>query len=502
VVWTGRWDQKDSKIIDSDLVLIKADLADLKTSYTCVNDASIKIQGTDPTQYKAVISDATEINKYAVVFKTHLTSLTEGIKESSKTTIRTLFSTKSVGETNIMLSKAATALAPVITDLDVVIDYSSKLAAGNFTNYETNRKAVSTGPQTEEIKVEDITAPIVEKTKDDPLLKEKDSLVAKVDGLAPDKAKEAFQGDYTTQDKLTEFTTNLQNKKYALASIIPDVKPDAKTQSVLPGSTTDSNLTPEQQLQAAKDKAAADQAIKDKATADQADKDKQFKDLQDAVKAMQIKADIPPGSTTANTAGGGGAGGGASGSVNAQAPQPYDAAREAERKKWLERARQMDNEAMKRAMAQALKGGKGVSQAKFVKEKGSAFSLRDLFGKSDEAPAPTNDKKTKDLAFMDKDFMSGFGSATETDKYKKYYGTGVGPNETSTKNLNRSNFDNMYEQARIKALTEDAIEQLAGRYVDLFLLVHSIVDDYYRKGLLVDTSEVVEPVSLKSSPRI
>ena len=78
-VWTGRWDQKDSKIIDADMKLINSDLADLKTSYTCVHDASVKVANSDVNQNKAIISDAVEINKYAAAFKAHLSDLTDNI---------------------------------------------------------------------------------------------------------------------------------------------------------------------------------------------------------------------------------------------------------------------------------------------------------------------------------------------------------------------------------------------------------------------------------------
>ena len=499
VVWVGRWDQKDAKIINDDLNLIVTDLADLKTSYTCVHDASLKAASSDVNQYKAIISDAAEINKYAAVFKTHLSDLTDNINNflntQGLTTVRAPLLVKSATATNTMLSKALASLAPVIKDVTIIVTNSAALAAGNFEKYKTERNAASMGPKTDEIKVEDITAPIIEKTKDDPLLKEKESLVAKVDGLTPDKTEEAFAGDYVTPDKLTEFTTNLQNKKYALtASVSPTVR-TLNNSSSSPDTTTNgtANLTADE-LQKKIDDAATAKANQQVIT-----------DMQQKMHDIELKESIPPASSTSNTTanGGGAAGGGASGSVTAQAPQPPDFARDAERKKWLERARQMDADSMKRAMAQAMKGGKAAGKLTFVKERGSTFSLKDLFGKSDDTTTTTTDKKTKDkdLAFMDKDFMSGF-AGTDSDKYKKYYGTGVGPNEGSSKNLNRSNFDNMYEQARIKALTEDATEELAGRYVDLFLLVHSIVDDYYRKGLLVDTSEVIEPVSLKGSPSI
>ncbi len=74
---------------------------------------------------------------------------------------------------------------------------------------------------------------------------------------------------------------------------------------------------------------------------------------------------------------------------------------------------------------------------------------------------------------------------------------GQGPSSVSPKDMFRTKFDSLYEKARIKALTEGADSEYAGRYIDIFLLVRSIIDDYYKSGKLSESAEIIKPVDIR-----
>ncbi len=90
---------------------------------------------------------------------------------------------------------------------------------------------------------------------------------------------------------------------------------------------------------------------------------------------------------------------------------------------------------------------------------------------------------------------NGIGaSGKKVSDYSAYYGTANIPSSASSKELAMDRFSSMYEMARRKALIEDARSEFAGRYIDIFLLQHSIIYDYYSRGLLIDLAEAVEPI--------
>ncbi|MCX6112075.1 MAG: hypothetical protein NTY22_02145 [Proteobacteria bacterium] len=505
IVWKNGWDRMNFNQMSIDMGLINDDLNDLKTSYNCVHKTSqtglpkIEEQGAYD-KYKALISDATEANKYASAFKANIVKLRDDIKNALNNPQGKALSgnrsphglaTNSVGNTNNGLAKYVQDLEAIISATDNIITNSSILASGNFKKYDAVKP--------NEMCVDNITNPIIDKIKDDKSLQEDESIVSKITKLSEDKtisadpikleqeATKVFIGTGDQTDP-TQFSTNLQNNKYALAVVNPSNKTLANDNTNVANNANAANKANTANNANSTPLTAEQQKLKD----DEAQRQKDFTALQEQVKLMQLKDDIPPASTTTGTTPGGG---GASGSINTQAPQPLDLERDAERKKWLERAKKMDEDSMRRAMTQAMKSGKGTGKLAFSRGQGSAFSLRDLFSKpSDDIMENKTTSKEKDMGILEK----GFGGTTQqTDKYKKYYKMGEEPEESSSRDLSRSNFDSMYEQARIKALTEGATQELAGRYVNIFLLMHSILYGKYIEGSLVDTSEIVKSMDLK-----
>ncbi|MEI6092358.1 MAG: hypothetical protein WCQ47_01590, partial [bacterium] len=492
------WDKVDSTVLQKDL-------DSLKSIYTCVHDASKKLMSPDvKSTYdnnKIVVLDAVELNKYASVLKNKIKTL----KDDTDKELKKLTDAAAVKQTsyfNIMRSPSNTKEEKILTDqskkleilsadADKVETNSATLASGVFGVYEKKRDA-----SMPEICVgDDIVTPINTKLKDNTSLQESESLLSQMSKLKEDKTvddeklKTKFVGQYTEPAKRDEFFNSLMNDKYAISStattttssVAPTINNPSADQAIADKLQKDQAAAADKKkAEDAAAKLATDQAATTAAAVAQAAKEKEFKDLQEAVKLMQLKEAVPPAASNTNNSTGGASGTSGIGSTSVQAPQAYDPIKESERKKWLERAKQLDQQAMNQAMRQVLKAGRAVNRPSFSKSSGGggSFSLKDLFSKPTEDSFSDDKKSTKD-----KNVPSFFGGDTtpktqDADKYKKYYDMGTGPSDASSKDLTRSRFDSMYESARIKALTEGAYNtEFAGRYIDPFLLVHSIIDD-------------------------
>lgn len=504
--WT--FESKDMTLDKIDLTLLQKDLDSLKSIYTCIHDASKKLMSVDVKdsyeKHKNIISDSVELNKYSVVFRNKVKKIKDEVdKELKKNGTSTLANISSIMRRTFSTGTKnypdqSKKLEPILTEAEAMVTNTSALASGVFAIYEAKRDLSRADLSIPEMCVTDIIDPINTKLKDNSSLNETESLISQVSKLKDDdksiddeKLKTKFVGPYTDVAKKDEFLNNLMENKYAISSGTiqkTSTTTGLNVSAATTSTTTSTTISPEQ--------AAKLTAEQTKAAEEKAKKDKEWEDLKKAVEVMQLKESIPP-STTADSKNSGTTGSSGIGSVEAQSPQGYDAVKESERRKWLERAKQLDEQALRQAMKQTLKSGRVSSRAPFAKSYGSSgsFSLRDLFSKPSSSDDPYDDKKInkeKGTSF----FGDNAAKTQDADKYKKYYDMGTGPTDASLKDLSRSNFDSMYESARIKALTEGADTEYAGRYIDPFLLVHSIIYDYYSKGLLLDNSEAREPFSM------
>lgn len=168
---------------------------------------------------------------------------------------------------------------------------------------------------------------------------------------------------------------------------------------------------------------------------------------------------------------------------------------DAERKK---RAADLEEGQKKREMQNILKEVRAKTKAPrstgLAFQKGTSGGLgSSLFGRGDKDAADTSKKTSKPSIFNNYDGKDA-GTASKKGDYSGYYGKANIPDSLSSKELAMSRFSSMYEMARRKALIEDAKSEFAGRYIDIFLLQHSIIYDYYSRGLLVDVGEIVTPI--------
>lgn len=505
----------------------QSDVIELKTAYKCAYDASKKLPAlptTDPetgwSQYQESISNFLAINYYAEkILKPTLEKLKTDTDSNSKTRVSN-DRLKSVGTNTISNTKQLADLKTAITDVTTVATNSSTMASALTGQYDAAKQKAPT-------KVKDMVvgSDLVDNTVENKLKTNEDfkpylddqsnkdkSLLSKMAESKKDangdaakeeeKLKTTLIGDYSKPDKIKDFQTKLANNEYDIKTTTtpPPTTPTKIDQPPVTTTTTTAATTNPQGL----DKLTSDQlnqlasTTTDPATLAAISDAKNKLAMQDQMNAMQQtlagiqkNESLAPASSTSNTPSSSSAG-----TPSSTAPAPLDLQREAEKKKFLEMAKRREDSMAQSEMKSSLKSGRGLGKLSFLK--GASLSLRDFFGgKSYDETTPTTTEgkkldKDKALAFLDED-SKGAGD----DKYKKYYKMGKGPDDFSSKDLFKNQFDSMYEAARIKALTEDANTEFAGRYVDLLLLVHSIIDDYYRRGMLVDTTEVIKPVELR-----
>jgi hypothetical protein len=305
------------------------------------------------------------------------------------------------------------------------------------------------------------------------------------------KLKTTLMGEYEKDDKLTKFKDDFQRDQYAI-KLSEEEKPkeeEKKNDEPAVDPAVQTKTYTKEELDAIS-KQQVEAALKDYETSDTKKK----------LDAIMLKEAIAPASSSSSDSGTSGASGGSlAGSVSTSAPKGYDAQREKERAKWLARAKEAEEKAMRQAMLKDLKTGRSAKPPKIAGKSGAgAMSLRDLFQKNQNTGlAQKTDPKRADAGDQMFAFLDRANSTDPKDKYKSYYRMGQGPGDVNPKDLFRTKFDSLYEKARLKALTEGADSEYAGRYVDIFLLVRSIMDDYYKSGKLSETKEIVKPVDIR-----
>lgn len=473
---------------DLNLEYAKSDLKELQTIYQCIHEMAKTVK--DPKgekakeDYSVLIEDAIELNKQSVVVRERLKAIVAEIDAKKKTSVdpRRSFN-PTVSPSTQRDAADRLELEKIIKELDKIVQNSQAIASAKFAEYQ---KAGNT-EQVEINRMLDGTGRRVQSS-----IAEDESLHSKLLKVKDDEAKlkTTLMGEYEKDDKLTKFKDDFKRDQYAI-KLSEEEKPkedEKKDGPAVDASTTTKTYTKEELDAISKEQVA------------EALKDYESSDTKKKLDAIMLKEAIAPASSSSSDSGSSGGGGGLSGPGSATAPKAYDAQREKERAKWLERAKAAEEKAMRQAMLKDLKTGRSVKPAKIAGKSGAgAMSLRDLFQKNQGAGlAKDVNPKTADagdqmLAFLDR----GAGSPGAKDKYKSYYRMGQGPGDVNPKDLFRTKFDSLYEKARLKALTEGADSAYAGRYVDIFLLVRSIMDDYYKSGKLSETKEIVNPVDIR-----
>jgi len=203
--------------------------------------------------------------------------------------------------------------------------------------------------------------------------------------------------------------------------------------------------------------------------------------------AAAATAPVLGGDKDKGTGSGGGAGALAGASLANRSGSDDD-----ERKELIAKAKEREKTLIRMDVQRTLYGsnpnGKLLSANKLAGTS-SGGSLRDIFAKrfDDADKALAKKGETPSIFGGDKEDTS-----QNDEKYKGYFKGGAAPASLSAKDIALNRFTDMYETARLNALTEDADQEFAGRYIDLFLLIHTILDHEYRdKGKLMDITEVL-----------
>jgi hypothetical protein len=475
-----------------DVEKAKTDLIELQAFYQCIHDRAKVVKDPAATtakqDYSVLIEDAIELNKLSVIIKKNLQFIVNQIstKQAPSSTTNTSFR----GRANPTIAPSTqrdtadkAKLELIIKDLDKIAVNSQKIASAKFAEYQNANPNASQNLEIKEI-IKGPERRIVSTTP------EEESLLSKLikEKEEADKLKEVLTGEYLEADKLNSFISDLERDQFVVK--ISEETPSSTT------TTTSTTADAEAANKTTEDapKTYTEEEI-DKIVDEKIEAEKNS-DLQKKLNDILLKKAIAPASSDSTTGSSGGGGGGLG---TAKAPEAYNAQREKERAKWLERAKAAEEKAMRRAMLKELKTGRPAKPPRPSGKRAGAVSLRDLFQKGQKPglKSPMNAKRPESgdqmLSFLDR----RQGTTDPKDKYKSYYKMGTGPADLSPKDLFRTKFDSLYEKARIKALTEGADSEYAGRYIDIFLLVRSIMDDYYKSGKLADTKEIVKPVHIR-----
>lgn len=439
-----------------DLSTAEADLVELKTIYRCVLDRhKADMNGTvsDPD----VMKEALKIDNSAVKFDAELRTAGAGQPAYNRTT-------------------EGAKLDPILNNVAPIITNSRKIASATYQKHSNNIQNLSTSVNS-----------LVPDTD-----LHSNSLLAQM--------KTPRTDNKTSEDILKSKVTDLAVHKAQIASLelpVPAPKPPdppAPTPVVEPSTKktddgkTDDGKTDKNDLKDYLDKEALN---------------KRIKELEDAEK--ERKKSTTPAATTASanaskSGSGGGSGSGGFLGIGKGSQFQNDEFRE----KLIEEAKKRADKLRRQDLQKATFGdGKsGSSRLQAPKMDGgsilgsrSGSSLRDLFSKKD-------DEETTPTSAPKRDYSSMFAGATGKDgtpsssrptgDYREYFKDGASQYVPSSRDLAMSNFSSMYETARRRALTQGSDKDYAGRYVDLFMLVNTVLDNEYRgRGKLMDLSEVV-----------
>ncbi len=446
------------------------DVRKLKTIYECILEKSKAVAGGTNTNYSEVIGEAVILENECVAYNI---ILNKKIKSLNNTTTSASCKADAVGGT--LPSGRATLLSDgPVADVTSIADNAKAIATGVYASQAAKDKT-------------DYKDEVTEWEKDhDPA---KGSLLKSLVDVKTDETKlaKALKGKYTDTDDADEFISDLKNDKYELP---PDVgedpaRPFTNTGPTAPtGPTADTGLTSATGTTGltAAEQAALYQKMLDKM--EDLERDANNNNNSNVVAASPVVTTTP----TKSDSGGSGSGlGSLSGFGSRNMGMDDD-----ERKERIARAKEREKDMMRQNIDKKVFGSstKPLSAPKTSAGSGSS-RFSDLFSSKKPALGTTDTKTAKKPSFFDKD--STDEKAVQGDeKYKAYFKSGNLPPSFSSKELALNRFSSMYDAAKMKALTEDAYQEFAGRYIDLFLLVHTILDHEYReKGKLMDLSEIV-----------
>lgn len=466
-----------------------ADVKKLKTIYDCILKDSKAIASTTATNYSEVIGQAVvlenECAHYAATLNTDVVSLNSTTQSVSCT--RDPKGTLPGGRATQLAADAGPITAVGIIQADAKI-----IATGTYSlGQAASPKDPTTDYPAEVLKWEDNTKTLA-----------KDSLLSDLAIVQTDQTKvdAKLKGDYTNETKTTDFKTQLSNSKYDLP---PTIGVDAEKPLLGATGATGSTANTGTTANTGATGATGASATTGTSLADQAAIQLLLTKLEDAERNANANNNnysvAAPVSNTNNptksdSGGSSGSGLGAFSGMGGRNGMDDD-----ERKERIARAKEREKDLMHQSLDKSLYGTNTKALKGAPMGSTSSGRLSDLFSSKRSDDTPVEKKKGATPSF--------FGSEGDSDKqgdekYKAYFKSGTLPQGFSSKELALNRFSSMYEAARMKAFTEDAYQEFAGRYIDLFLLVHTVLDHEYRdKGKLMDVSETVPSPLGPASPK-
>jgi len=472
---------KDTQIV----TVAKRDVTTLQSIYKCIkNKAKKVVSSTGTLNYSDAMGEAVVLENDCINFAADLKKKADDITTNSTTFASGAKTTP---------SERAASLTAMITSAEL-------------TTLQTNLKQIATGVYTASKDVVDLNLnTLVDTWKKDTTDTDRTlgtgSLLTNLNKVKTDNAnatvddintklKTTLTGDFSDATKFAKFKTDLKGKVYDLSNeaelpfVAQNNNNKVSTNNNNAGNTNDNNNSNNNNNSAANNNnIAATLAALQQLTADQNNALQKLEDNE----AYNLRT-APAYGNNASKSGSSGSGdsgvGSFGGGFGGRGFMDDDT-----RKDLIAKAKEREKAQMRQEMLKTLYGGNTSSKKLGANPLGnsSGSSLRDLFTRKFEEN--TNAPK-KDIPSI---FGGGSDNTKEGDeKYRSYYKNGSPPPTFSSRDLALNRFSSMYESARMKALTEDAYQEFAGRYIDLFLLVHTIVDHEYRdKGKLMNLTEVV-----------
>jgi len=448
----------------------------LKSIYDCVlaNSKTLSAAKETPKQadYEAVIKKALILENSCISYISTLTTVLDRI--SAKPT-----ETQATGATTKISS-----IYKTIYETTIIKNNSKTIASGVYALAAQNKVNIPVKDKVSEWKKDDVGNEIS---------LESSSMLSALDKLNSDKTatdldtklSATLKGAFSTEEKIKEFKTNLK-EAYDIKSVVGSTNAETAVVNDPNAAAKTTSTSPNDNNKSLTDILLA-QYLANLANNNNAGNNNN----NNTVAAPVLTSKDDKGSS-----GGGGSGSLAGASIGSRSGMDDD-----DRKDFLARAKEREKALMRMDLQRTLYGnssGKPLPKNAMGKDGSSGSSLRDLFAKRFEDSDKTMAKKgsTPSIFGADSDEAKQQGD----EKYKEYFKTGEAPSTLSSKELVLNRFTSMYETARLKALTEDADQEFAGRYIDLFLLVHTILDHEYRdKGKLIDLTEVI-PSPLGPTP--
>ncbi len=471
--------------VDAFVSAAKDDSAQIISIYECIKKAATDaVDGGTATAYSPVFDQAAILEAGSRKFAAELVKTTatlEATASTSNTYVRVYRSP----------DKAIAELKLYSTSAKDIADKLTKITYG--TMVQNNMSSDNAGCIGTKENIEALNKNFKDTYTSD----------APAGSVLGDNAKAATDEDikknaakHYTEDEtgVKNFKADITNKKFDVAAV------DASTTAPTLKTTTDANkavtttTTPSTGTNAAGRPQAPPAATTNTSAADKtAAAYKETKDNLDKLLALQAakeKEKTPTASTPLSSGG----------DVNNQslgALKSFEQDRAKREKDMEERQRQQKIQAIIKEARSKTKLPKGSSlsfQSPRSSSSGGSGGGSSLFG-SKESDDDDASKKAKPSIFDKTDKDSSSLVTSKKGDYSDFYSSSNVPNPTSSKDLALNRFSSMYEMARRRALVEDAKSEFAGRYIDIFLLQHTVIYyDYYCKGLLIDVGEEVTPI--------